>query len=414
MRSISRLPSVDDYAPLIGRDRVARIKAKARALRGTSVVHVSSTYYGGGVAEMLCPLTLLMSSLGIKTAWRIIRGTPEFFKFTKYMHNALQGGPADPARMNAAVYEQVIHQNALRNPLETDRDAVIVHDPQPLALVAHYRRNVPWIWRCHLDLTDPEPGAWNYVAPWIAKYDAAILSCPEYARDLPVPQHFFLPAVHPFTAKHREMSWSEINARLAQYRIPTDLPLVVQVSRFDRWKDPSGVVEAFRIARRKVPATLVLLGNFADDDPEGREIFEATARQREERILVLPHGDDPLLVNSLQRRAAVVLQKSLREGFGLTVAEAMLKGTPVIGGAVGGIRRQIDDGDNGFLVSSIEEAAERMVQLLLDPRLRARMGERAREKARKNFLLTRYLEQYLDLLGSLEGASRPSRLRQVA
>jgi trehalose synthase len=414
MRSISRLPSVDDYAPLIGRDRVARIKAKARALRGASVVHVSATYYGGGVAEMLAPLTLLMNSLGITTAWRIIRGTPEFFKFTKYMHNALQGGPADPAQMNAAAYEQVIHENAVRNPLETDRDVVIVHDPQPLALVEHYRRNMPWIWRCHLDLTDPEPGAWSYLAPWIAKYDAAILSCPAYARDLPVAQHFFLPAIHPFTAKHREMSRSEIDERLAQYRIPTDLPLVVQVSRFDRWKDPSGVVEAFRIARKKVPATLVLLGNFADDDPEGREMFEATARQREERILVLPHGDDPLLVNSLQRRAAVVLQKSLREGFGLTVAEAMLKGTPVIGGAVGGIRHQIDDGDNGFLVSSVEQAAERIVQLLLDPRLRARMGEQAREKVRKNFLLTRYLEQYLDLLGSLEGASRPSRLRQVA
>jgi trehalose synthase len=412
--SALRLPSVDDYVPLIGRESAARIKAKARALRGASVVHVSSTYYGGGVAEMLAPLTLLMNSLGISAEWRIIRGTPEFFKFTKYLHNALQGAPADPAQMNTAAYEQVIYENAVRNPLETGRDAVIVHDPQPLALVEHCRRNTPWIWRCHIDLTDPEPGAWNYVAPLIAKYDGAILSSAAYARDLPIPQHFFLPAIHPFTAKHREMSRGEIDERLAHYRIPTDLPLVVQVSRFDRWKDPSGVIEAFKIARKEVPATLVLLGNFADDDPEGREMFEAIARQGEERILVLPHGDDPLLVNSLQRRAAVVLQKSLREGFGLTVTEAMLKGTPVIGGAVGGIRHQIDDGDDGFLVSSIEEAAQRIVQILLHPRLRARMGQRAREKARKNFLLTRYLEQYLDLLGSLEGAARPPRMRQAA
>jgi trehalose synthase len=363
---------------------------------------------------MLSPLTLLMNSLGIKTGWRVIRGAPEFFNFTKYMHNALQGGPAEPARMTTAAYEQVIHENAVRNPLETDRDTVIIHDPQPLALIGHYRRSKPWIWRCHIDLSDPEPGAWSYLAPFIEKYDAAILSCPEYARDLRVPQHFFLPAIHPFAAKHREMTPGEIDERLTRYRIPTDLPLVVQISRFDRWKDPEGVVNAFRIARKRAPATLVLLGNFADDDPEGREIFDSLAKQRDERILILPHGDDPLLVNSLQRRAAVVLQKSLREGFGLTVAEALLKGTPVIGGAVGGIRCQIDDRENGFLVSSIEEAAERIVQLLLDPRLRARMGARARQKARENFLLTRYLEQYLDLLASFGAASRTQRLRRVA
>ena len=212
------------------------------------------------------------------------------------------------------------------------------------------------------------------------------------------PPQFFMPAINPFNIKNRELSDKEIEERLAHYQIPTDLPLVVQVSRFDPWKDPQGVVEAFKRARKKgAEATLVLLGNFATDDPEGEQIFESLCACREERIFILTSGDDTALVNTLQRRAAVVLQKSLREGFGLTVAEAMWKGTPVIGGNVGGIRYQIEDGTNGFLVSSVEQAAERIVQLLQDKKLRDKMGSKARETVREKFLLTRYVEQYLDL-----------------
>src|SRR5438552_14288879 len=206
-----------------------------------------------------------------------------------------------------------------------------------------------------------------------------------------------MPAIDPFTIKNRQLSDREINERLSRYEIPTDLPLVVQVSRFDPWKDPQGVVEAFKIARKKVDARLVLLGNFATDDPEGEEIFHSLCASRDERILILTSGDDTALVNALQTRAAVVLQKSLREGFGLTVAEAMWKSTPVIGGNVGGIRYQIEDGVNGFLVSSVEEAAERIVRLLEDGNLRDEMGKRARETVREKFLLPRYVEQYLDL-----------------
>lgn len=210
-----------------------------------------------------------------------------------------------------------------------------------------------------------------------------------------------MPAIAPFTIKNRQLSDREINERLERYDIPTDLPLVVQISRFDPWKDPKGVVKAFKLARKQIDARLVLLGNFATDDPEGEEIFHSLCACRNERILILTSGDDTALVNALQTRAAVVLQKSLREGFGLTVAEAMWKGTPVIGGNVGGIRHQIEDGVNGFLVSSIEETAERIAQLVNDSELRNKMGSKARETVRKNFLLTRYLEQYLDLFGEL-------------
>jgi trehalose synthase len=224
-----------------------------------------------------------------------------------------------------------------------------------------------------------------------------------------MPQLIFMPAIDPFSIKNKELTEAEMNDRLEQYRIPLDLPLVVQVSRFDRWKDPQGVVEAFKLAQKEVDATLVLLGNFATDDPEGAQVYEHLASVREERILVLPNGDDTALVNTLQRRAAVVLQKSLREGFGLTVAEAMWKGTPVIGGNVGGIRSQIEDGVNGFLVSSVEDAAHRIVQLVKDGKLREQMGRKARQTVAGRFLLTRYLEQYVDLFGSFETVFRLRR-----
>ncbi len=240
-----------------------------------------------------------------------------------------------------------------------------------------------------------------YLQRWIDNYDAVILGCKEFAQETKPPQRIMMPAIDPFTIKNRQLSDKEIDGRLAHYKIPTDLPLVVQVSRFDPWKDPKGVVEAFKLARKQIDARLVLLGNFATDDPEGEEIFHSLCASRDERILILTSGDDTALVNALQTRAAVVLQKSLREGFGLTVAEAMWKATPVIGGNVGGIRHQIEDGVNGFLVSSVDETAERMVEVINDEKLRDEMGRKAHETVRKNFLLTRYLEQYLDLFGAL-------------
>jgi trehalose synthase len=397
-----RLVRVEDYEPFVGAEAVGRILAKAAALRGFHVTNINSTYYGGGVAELLSSMTLLMNGLGIETGWRVLQGSPDFFGITKKMHNALQGMPIKFSPVKREIYENVVFENSVRNHL--DHDLIIVHDPQPLPLIRHYQKKSPWVWRCHIDLSGPDPGLWRYLVPFVERYDAVILSIPEYAQRLKTPQLFFMPAIDPFTTKNRRLRDDEMDERLAHYGIPTDLPIVAQVSRFDPWKDPKGVVEAFRIARREVDATLVLLGNFASDDPEGAEIYESLIGCRDERILILPHGDDTALVNTLQRRAAVVLQKSLREGFGLTVTEAMWKGTPVIGGRVGGIVHQIEDGVNGFLVSSVEAAAARLVQLLKDPALRERMGERARESVARRFLLTRYLEQYLDLFGSFEAS----------
>jgi trehalose synthase len=395
-----KLVQVQDYAPFIGEETIERILSKAASLRGFHVSNINSTYYGGGVAELLSSVTLLMNGLGIKTGWRVIQGSPDFFGVTKKMHNALQGMGFKFTTIKKNIYENVIYENSIRNHL--DHDLIIVHDPQPLPLIRHYKKKAPWIWRCHIDLSNPNRDLWNYLLPYIEKYDAAIFSIPEYAQKLKIPQLFFLPAIDPFTTKNRQLNDHEMDERLSHYKIPTDLPLVVQVSRFDPWKDPKGVIEAFKLARKEVDCTLVLLGNFASDDPEGAEIYEALVKSRDERIMILPNGDDTALVNTLQRRAAVVLQKSIREGFGLTVAEAMWKGTPVIGGNVGGIRYQIEDGVNGFLVSSIEEAASRIVRLVKDPKLREKMGRKAHATVASRFLLTRYVEQYLDLFNSFE------------
>ncbi|MGB3903396.1 MAG: glycosyltransferase [Anaerolineae bacterium] len=394
-----KLVQIEDYEQFVGAETVERVREKAKPLKDLHVAHVNSTYYGGGVAELLSSLTLLMNSVGIKTEWRVIQGAPDFFSVTKKMHNALQGGQINLSELKREIYEGVVWENAVRNDLDHDR--VIIHDPQPLPMISHYEKKGPWIWRCHVDLTEPNRELWEYLAPFVEKYDAVILTLQEYRQELVTPQMFFMPAIDPFSIKNSQLSEEERQARLDYYDIPTDLPLVVQISRFDRWKDPEGVIEAFKLARGEIDATLVLLGNIATDDPEGEEVYQSLLGSQDERIIILAR-QDTALVNALQSRAAVVLQKSIREGFGLTVTEAMWKGTPVIGGNVGGIRYQIEDGVNGFLVSSVEEAAQRMVQLIADEGLRERIGQRAKETVRERFLMIRLLEQYVDLLNSFE------------
>jgi len=396
---MNRIVKIEDFEPYVGAETVERILEKAKPLRNLHIAHVNSTYYGGGVAEILSAKTMLLNSLGIKTGWRVIQGSPDFFSITKKMHNALQGGEIHLTDRKKRIYEEVIHENAVRNHLT--HDIVVIHDPQPLAMIRHYRKYGPWIWRCHLDLTKPNRELLRYLRPCIERYDAVILTLKEYKQKLKTPQLFFYPTINPFSGTNRDFSEEEISERLSHHKIPTDLPLVVQISRFDRWKDPEGVIRAFKIARKEVDCTLVLVGNVATDDPEGEEVYASLLDSREERIIVLS-VQDSALVNALQRRAAVVLQKSIREGFGLTVAEAMWKGTPVIGGDVGGIRHQIRDGKNGFLVSSVEEAAKRIVQLIKDRKLRRTLGERAKEDVRGRFLMTSSVERYLDLFGSFE------------
>jgi trehalose synthase len=394
-----RLCTVEDYEEFIGAEAVDRILKKVARLRDLHIANINSTYYGGGVAELLSSLTLLMNASGIRAGWRVIEGRPDFFSITKKMHNALQGGEIHLTELKMKIYEEVVFENAAR--MHLDHDVVIVHDPQPLPLIRHYRKKGPWIWQCHVDLTRPNADLWNQMVPLIERYDAAVFSLPEYAQKLTVPERFIMPATNPFSSTNKPMSEAEIDERLRHYGIPTDLPLVVQVSRFDKWKDPHGVIEAFNIARKEVDSTLVLVGNVATDDPEGQEVFSSICDCADERVRVLS-VQDTALVNALQRRAAVVLQKSLREGFGLTVTEAMWKGTTVIGGNVGGIKHQIEDGENGYLVNNVNEAAVRIVEVLKDGKLRERLGRNARETVRRRFLMTRLMEDWLDLIGAFE------------
>ncbi len=372
--------TIDDYERHIGAEGVGRIKSKARALQQYHIVNVNSTYYGGGVSQLLGSLTLLMNSLGIETGWRTIHGPPDFFSVTKKMHNALQGGDINWSDRKQEMYEEVIYQNSLLNHIT--HDVVVIHDPQPLPLITHYRKTGPWIWRCHIDLQEPNRELWNYLASFIEQYDAVILSSKEYTQPLATPQVFFMPAIDPFSIVNDEMTDDECDERLKHYGIPVDLPLVVQISRFDRWKDPQGVIDAFNLARQETPCRLVLLGNVATDDPEGPAVYESLLNQKSDTVLIMSQQDGAL-VNALQRKAAVVLQKSLREGFGLTVSEAMWKGTPVIGGNVGGIKLQIEDGVNGFLVSTVEQAAARIVELLKDPDMGREMGAKGKENVRQ-------------------------------
>jgi trehalose synthase len=400
-RSTLGLHTLEQYEPLIGRATVERISAKAERVRTMRVAHISSTFYGGGVTELLTPLTLMLNATGIETDWHLIQGTPGFFGCTKKLHNTLQGEDLEFSDAERTIYEQVVFENATRLHLD-DCDAVIVHDPQPLPLIAHFAdREMPWLWQCHVDLSTPHAPVWAYLRQFIEQYDAAIFSLPEYGQDLRIDQQFVTPAIDPFSAKNRELSDREIREYLRNYKIPTDRPLVTQISRFDAWKDPMGVIDAFRKAREQVDCRLVLVGNNASDDPEGGKILETIESVADDGIIVLA-VDDPTLVNALQRSAAVVLQKSTREGFGLTVTEAMWKGAAVIGGDVGGIRHQIKDEWNGFLVSTPDQAAARIVQLVKDPGLREQVGSRAKESVRQNFLMSRLLEDWLDLLCKYE------------
>jgi trehalose synthase len=404
--------SLESYEPLIGRERIERILRKADKIRDLHIVHVSSTFYGGGVTEILTPLTLIMNTIGIETGWRMIQGTPAFFNITKKLHNALQGCAIHLNSEEIRLFEQITFENAIRLHIE-DRDVIIVHDPQPLALISQFPDRVsPWIWQCHVDLSEPHPQTWDYIRQFVEQYQTAVFSLPEYRQQLVTEQRFIAPAINPFSEKNCDLSDEQILECLARHQIPIDRPIIVQVSRFDPWKDPVGVIEAFRKASKEVDCTLVLLGNLALDDPEASIVLETVRKSADDHIIVLT-VDDATLVNALQRKATVVLQKSTREGFGLTVTEAMWKGAAVVGGNVGGIRRQITDGENGFLVDSVDQAAQRIVQIIKNPDMRERLGTRAKETVRQNFLMSRLVEDWIDVFSNFVSdteATAPSLL----
>ena len=396
---------LDDYAEHIGDDTVARIRSKAELLRGQRVVHMNSTFYAGGVVEIILSLVRLQNEFGISTEWRVLRGSDQFFEVTREMHDAIQGGPIDLTSEKMRIYEDNMAQNALFN--RFDHDAVYMHDHHTMGMVEHYRKRGAWIWRGHLDMTSPSPELIDYLKRFADQYSAAVVILESYMqRKFDLPQFSFKPAIDPLKPHNEPIPNDKVRAKLAQYNIPQDRPIVTQIGRFDRFKDPNGVVDAFEIASKDVDAVLVMLGNRPADDPDENVVYDTLVERRSDKVIVLDVTDYDL-VGALQQHATVLLQKSLREGFGLTVSEALWKGTPVIGGNAGGIPHQIDHGVNGYLVDSPEQAATYIVELVNDPDKAAAMGARGREKVRENFLITRLLEQHLDLLGSFEARYVP-------
>ncbi len=395
------------YEKVAPPEDIRMVKKLAQRLKGRSYLHVNSTATGGGVAEILHRLNDIFVGLGIEARWEVIKGDETFFGITKNFHNGLQGKELTISKKEWDLYYEVNQANAKE--LDLSADLVFIHDPQPAALIDARPNGGKWVWRCHIDLSHPNQRVWKGLQPNVEKYDAAIFSVSKFAQSLPIPQFIAPPSIDPLSDKNRDLRQEEIQKVLDLYQIPTDLPIVLQVSRFDPFKDPLGVIQAYRMVKKYHPCRLILAGGTASDDPESAGIL---AKVQEEvkgddhiHILDLPPFSDVHL-NALQRAASIILQKSLREGFGLTVTEALWKGRPVIGGSVGGIPLQINHGVNGFLVHSIEGAAFHIRQLLHDPQLAKHMGEMGREHVRQNFLITRQAKDYLALWVALEAPAK--------
>ncbi len=403
---MSRLEQYREIAPPGTVDLLFRL---ARPLRGKQMLHVNSTKLGGGVAEILRNLIPLFQELEIDARWEVISGTEDFFNVTKAFHNTLQGQDQAVTPEMLRSYLDTNRENARRFSLEAD--FVIIHDPQPAALIDYRPSRGKWIWRCHIDVSRPQWRVWNFLRKYVVKYDGAIFSLPRFAQRLPIPQFLIHPSIDPLSDKNREMAPEEMDVILARLKIPLDKPILLQVSRFDRFKDPLGVIQSYRLVKKHHDVRLVLAGGGATDDPEGElvlsEVREAARGDADIHILLLP-PDANLEINALQRAAAIVLQKSLREGFGLTVAEAMWKGKPVIGGFTGGITVQLVYGVTGFTVNSVEGAAFRIHYLLDNPEIMTKMGQNAREFVRQNFI-TRNLGDYLALMAYLQGREETGR-----
>lgn len=392
-------PRLADYEGVAPPGTLRLVRHLARDLEGRTFLHVNSTREGGGVAEILNRMLPLLEDVGVKTRWEVIAGTPDFFVATKRIHNTLQGAdlPFTDAMRNA--YRDNVAR--ARDAMDLEADLVLIHDPQPAALIEKRPKGSRWVWRCHIDLSRPLRATWSFLDPWVRQYDGAVFHLPEFARRLPIPCYLIHPSIDPLADKNRDLEPAEVERRVAALGVPLDRPMLLQVSRFDPFKDPVGVIRAFQLVKRVRDCVLVLAGGGASDDPEGAEMLmrvrEAANGDPDIHILNLP-ADAHLDINALQRAAAVVIQKSTREGFGLTVAEAMWKGKPVVGGAVGGIAVQIADAVTGHLVHSVEGCAWALRRLLSNPEEARRMGRLAREHARRNLLITRHLADYLQML----------------
>jgi len=402
--------SLVDYATIATRGLMEEIRRLAEPLEGKRLVHLSATAFGGGVAEINYALVPLMRDAGLDAEWRIINGAEEFFAATKTIHNALQGDPQGLTKTQQEVFRRFQALNAQE--FEDEYDFVLVHDPQPAGMIEHFPDSTAhWIWRCHIDLSHPNPDVLGFLLPWFARYDAAIFHMPEYvprAEGMPA-SYIWPPAIDPLTPKNMALSPEDAAFVCGQFGIDVDRPLICQVSRFDPWKDPLGVIDAYRIVKQALPdVQLALVGSMASDDPEGWDYFNATiahaAGDSDIHILNNFNNVGAIEVNAFQSHSDVMVQKSTREGFGLTVAEAIWKARPFVGGNVGGIPLQIEDAVTGFLVDSSEQCAERALEVLNDPALGKFLGRRGKEHVRTHFLMPRYLRDYLRIFHELDPA----------
>ena len=375
----------------------------ATHLKGKRVLNINSTAIGGGVAEILSRMVPLMNELGVATRWDCIEGGEEFYAVTKKFHNALHGNAQIFDERDFDLFLEVQDENLKR--MSLNEEIVFIHDPQPVGLVQKKKilKN-KWLWRCHIDVSGPDPHVWDFIEKFVVNYDRAVFSSPTFSKNFPIPQDFICPSIDPLSDKNRPMADGEIRSILERLRIPLDKPLVTQVSRFDRLKDPVGVIQAFKRIENHVEARLLLVGGTATDDPEGAEVLnevrEAAGDDQNILVLLLPPTSHTE-INAIQRASTIILQKSLKEGFGLTITEALWKGKPVIAGAVGGIPLQITHQQSGILTHSIEGTAYWLNRLLQETEFAKKLGENGREHVRKNFLLTRHIRDYLLLFLSL-------------
>lgn len=396
----------NQYVGIAPKSDLLLLQILGEKLHKKSFLHINSTREGGGVAEILQRMIPILEELGIKARWEVIEGDARFFDITKKVHNALQGNIEKVTEDMWQYHFEINRRNAER--LNLEADAILIHDPQPAPLV-EFKKSGLWIWRCHIDVSNPQKEVCDYLTRYCEKYDAAIFSVAKFAKALPIDEFIVSPSIDPVSEKNRELTDGEIQETLNKFKIPKDRTIILQVSRFDRFKDPIGVIKAYRIVKKYNDCILILAGSPATDDPESEtvlnEVREYVANDPDIHILLLPPFSDKD-INALQRTATVILQKSLKEGFGLTVSEAMWKGKPVIGGAAGGIPLQIVHGLTGFLVHSVEGSAFRIRQLINNPDMSRRMGETGREYVRKNFLITRQIREYLSLWYYLENKGK--------
>ncbi|HEY8637760.1 MAG TPA: glycosyltransferase [Solirubrobacteraceae bacterium] len=411
--------SLADYTHIVGRELTAEVRALAEPLKGARILHVSATAFGGGVSEILYTLVPLMKDAGLDCEWQVIYGREEFFNATKLMHNALQGAPED---LNAEQWAAWRHYNEMNaREMAGGWDVVLVHDPQPAALYSLVpEKSRGWVWRCHIDVSTPNPATLERFLPYIRDYPQSLFHTEQYVPDgMRGKVNVIPPAIDPLAPKNMALSPEDASYVCDQFGIDVDRPLMCQVSRFDPWKDPLGVIDAYRLVKEKIPdVQLALVGSMASDDPEGWDYFNAT--------IAHAHGDPDIHilnnfnnvgaieVNAFQSHSDVLIQKSTREGFGLTVSEAIWKGRPFIGGNVGGIPLQVENGITGYLVNDVETCAERTIDILKDPALGKALGRRGKEHVRKHFLMPRYLRDYLRIFGELLTEQSPDAERTQA